>query len=113
MGDDLKPALDAEGFADAVDGYVAFDVGILDVTASISPIATYAAFTAGVMALANAALPEGDPRKITWADVGALRFVASDSENLGWRDDPNPELGQTIFRARRLADKLAALLPPR
>jgi hypothetical protein len=53
-----------------------------------------------VMALANAALPDDDPRKITWEDVYALR-------NWDLLDE-----GKTQLYLKRLAAKLAAFLPP-
>lgn len=55
-----------------------------------------------VIALANAALPDGDPRKITRADVDVLRTAYLDT--LGVSDD-EPSL-------KPLIAKLAALLPP-
>jgi hypothetical protein len=63
-----------------------------------------------LVALANAALPDTDPRKITRARVDALRDVAReiDAENksmitsLGWADD--------FLLA--LADSLESYLPP-
>jgi len=53
----------------------------------------------GVVALANAALPDGDPRKITHADLAALWSVGYPKH---------------IDRAglARLYGKLAAILPP-
>lgn len=48
-----------------------------------------------LMALANAALPEGDPRKITHADVRMLDHVGNEYEMV-----------------LPLMEKLAALLPP-
>lgn len=47
----------------------------------------------GAMAVANAALPDDSPYKITWADFDAL-------------NGRNPE-------AQIIADKIRALLPPR
>jgi len=55
------------------------------------------------IALANAALPDGDPRKITWAMVDELREWAT-----GF-DDPRP--GQETLAA--IADALGSYLPPR
>lgn len=54
------------------------------------------------MALANALLPDGDPRKVEWSDVWGLNALAGGAplrlENVPW--------------ARALAAKLAALLWP-
>lgn len=56
------------------------------------------------MALANERFPDGDPRKITAADVDALREAVADPEM--WSgSDLDPAL-------RALAAKLAALLRP-
>lgn len=55
------------------------------------------------VALANHALPDGDPRKITRADVDALRDDLS--------DHPDDRARQEAV-LRRIADKIAALLPP-
>jgi len=54
------------------------------------------------MAVSNNALPDDDPRKITRADVRALLY---EWECSSATDDPDAFL-------RRLAAKLAALLPP-
>ena len=50
------------------------------------------------VAINNHALPEGDPRRITWADVVLLQQL---------RDETG------VVAAHELAAKLAALLPPR
>jgi hypothetical protein len=54
---------------------------------------------AATLALANAALPDDSPYKITRADVGAILYTDPDSDEFG----PVME---------RVAAKLAALLPP-
>ena len=56
-----------------------------------------------VMALANHALPDGHPLKITRADVHALQYVAEMRE---MRDEQEKSV------IADLAAKLAALLPP-
>lgn len=49
--------------------------------------------------------PEDPPVPFTWDDVDALREVAADLPNhQGWGDD---------YGLRDLADRIAALLPPR
>jgi hypothetical protein len=71
-----------------------------------------------LMALANASLSDDDPRKITLADLLALRqsalFLEEQRDGMlstKWPDDANPwrMLAPTV---RELAAKLAALLPP-
>lgn len=58
--------------------------------------------TEALLALANAALPDGSAYKITRADVQALREVISCLADIGkYTDD-----------VEQLAAKLAALLPP-
>lgn len=57
-----------------------------------------------VMAYSNAALPDGDPRKITRRDVERLREGAAVMPTEGWRNEEDFVL--------QLAAKLAALLPP-
>jgi hypothetical protein len=61
---------------------------------------------AGVIALANTALPDNDPRKLMAADVAALDEAIMYVGPLADREEP--------LRAEltALRDKLAALLPP-
>ncbi len=56
----------------------------------------------GLIALANAALPEGSPHRITRADVTMLR-EAADNDHAAY---------EHYDRLTALADKLAAFLPP-
>jgi len=68
--------------------------------------------SAALIALANAALPDGDPRKITWAMVDALLCVVQqDTDAQRW----GPFDGEIEGAAgcQRLADALASYLPPR
>src|SRR5688572_10201737 len=60
------------------------------------------------IALANAALPDDSPYRITRADVGALRALFDELQGV-WPGWPVNGPDQTVYR---LADKLAALLPP-
>ena len=61
---------------------------------------------AAVIALANAALPDDDSRKITWAMVEALRGCAGDFET--------SSKSHSCYRnLHRIADVLASYLPPR
>jgi hypothetical protein len=62
-----------------------------------------------VIALANAALPNEDPRKITHDDVFVLRQLPAFMRGLGMGNDP--EGGARAVTA--LAAKLASYLPPR
>lgn len=57
-----------------------------------------------LIALANHALPEGHPGKLTWEDVEAVTDAARGQEH---------EFNQSDARLDALAAKLAALLPPR
>jgi hypothetical protein len=85
---DIEPALTAEQWAEVLDGS-AGSVGLL------------MSESAECMARANHYLPDNDPRKITRADVDQLRRL-----NKAW-------LGfEFVGLIPRLADRLAALLPP-
>ena len=64
--------------------------------------------TAALARLCNTALPDGDGRKITRADVARLEHAADEFDN-EWSDG-EPTEGATSLR--RIAAKLAALLPP-
>lgn len=68
----------------------------------------------GAIALLNDALPDDDPRKITRADVALVRERAHDYRStMGDVDRMDvPESEWTENRLDRIADKLAALLPP-
>jgi hypothetical protein len=59
-----------------------------------------------LIALANAALSDGDPRKFTPADVAVARIVGEAVR----RDEPGA--AQLLALADLLQGKLAALLPP-
>lgn len=61
-----------------------------------------------LMAAANAALPDDDPRKITSRKVGLLRDVAT---GLELAEDIPGAHGSGEF-LRQFADELAAMLPP-
>lgn len=56
-----------------------------------------------LVAIANAALPDGDSRKFTHADVKLLRYIA----DVFFATDPDDGPALTA-----LSDKIAALLPP-
>jgi hypothetical protein len=61
-----------------------------------------------VMALANAALPDGDPRKITPEDLVAARVYAEERHD----ERSYAEFDALYDRFEGLMAKLAALLPP-
>ena len=63
----------------------------------------------------NAALPDDDPRKITWADVEAIERAADSIANeygLPTNDADFPHQASERNNALRVAAKLAAILPP-
>lgn len=62
---------------------------------------------AAAVALANDALPDGHPLKITREDVAALHVVLS-----GYGSEFVEDGKGDVARCERLAAKLAALLPP-
>lgn len=71
-----------------------------------------------LIALANAALPDSDPRKITREDVEVLRSAAEDLEHAceygrwcRWCIDHSLGLANRV-RLKRLADALESYLPP-
>lgn len=90
----IPPALAPEEWHDAVAHGFRHDVPALD--ASSAPELLHYS-----MAMANALLPDGDPRKLTQADAAALWLAAH-------------QLSGTIAGATcaAVAAKLAALLPP-
>lgn len=90
MTDKIEPALTPEEWRDT-DRAMRQHVGALPERADD---------LAQVIALANAALPDSDPRKITREDVRACRRETND-----WFEDRDEML-------RGLADRIAALLPP-
>lgn len=110
MAIEIAPALEPEEWAERRSGVVSLDavfnseyVVIQDadgdrVTVS-GPNEIFA-----LIALANDALPDGDPRKITHADVAELEKASGQIEY-----DP---LHFDTVRIGRLAQALAAMLPP-
>jgi len=61
-----------------------------------------------VIALANHALPDGDPRKITREDVAWLYTLTTDVDNGNYQI-----FASDVTCLRFIAAKLAALLPPK
>ncbi len=92
MSDELKPALSAEEWAlpNGPARQHIWDHGGLE----------------QLIAVANAALPDDSPYKITRADVEELESVAADAINAArWSE-------RDVAPLRAIAAKIAALLPP-
>jgi hypothetical protein len=118
MPDDPRPALTPEQWAErnvdteAFYGYVD-DAGIIvgetgeDMGGPVG-VFVYQDHLPAVMALANAALPDGHPNKVTRADVEDLAAVISAYD---WDTIHGEPLARRERAARALA-KLRALLPP-
>lgn len=70
-----------------------------------------------VIALANTALPDADPRKITWAMVDALRNLFESSDFLAYEEPGHRADHEETKRVGDLAyqclDAIASYLPPR
>lgn len=100
----IPPALTPEEWAEngdpVVDGYIDWQTCIVDVNSHYSGDGSKR-FIPGLIALANAALPDDHPAKITRADVENLRaLLGGDAWAVAKAD------------IRRLADALASYLPP-
>src|SRR5690606_31579793 len=108
MSDEIRPALSAEEWegstADVLDGYVDLDTGTVDVRlgGAGSQSRSQHDDAWALVALLNAALPDDDPRKLTWAMVDAIRSAAWGAES---QDEEDTALAA--------ANAIAALLPPR
>jgi hypothetical protein len=92
--DEIKPAIEAEDLRDM--DHARLSHGISD----------DATIAHRQMALANSALPDDDPRKITRADVDHIEWTVEQMRKL------NPISIDDEAKLSRIADKLAALLPP-
>jgi hypothetical protein len=70
---------------------------------------------ARLIALANAALPDHDPRKITWAMVALLNaMIGRTRDTLRFDGSPDGRLAWVgLLHVVQLADALASYLPPR
>jgi len=98
MSDEIEPALTADEWT-AVRGHP-LEWGLSELIGEMAADGEYAK----AAALANDALQSTDPRQITQGDVDNLREIGKHfmlQENYG--------VGQYV---RRLADRLAAFLPP-
>lgn len=97
MAENIKPALTPQEWADMPD--------------SIEWQAARLGDKARIIALANAALPDGDARKFTHLDVEALRETARVQER-ALAAAMGPGTDNYIERLRRLAAALESYLPP-
>lgn len=109
MSDEITPALSAEEWAQreavrASTEISALDGSVMLVDPDAPSTVVLAEGVPALMALANAALPDGDPRKLTREDVALIR-----GERFGGFKDDAPALWRAVDA---LAAKLAALLPP-
>ena len=95
--DPIEPALTAEEWADFARSSRLARTGMLEAVLGSGQLPK-------VLAMANAALPDGDPRKITPQDVLDLQSMSNtmDYEPVMYSGDID-----------RIAAKLAALLPPK
>lgn len=122
MSDRIEPALDAEEWESKVArrgaGYPSFiampEPGLTVVGAASAyeheqSVEVVTGAIPALIALANAALPDDDPRKITRSTVNELRAVAAQLPTMGagpnGEDIPDPDLSH-------LADALESYLPP-
>lgn len=109
----IEPALSAEGWADARDESGALSENLLYEVCYLwgkkQPAAT--------IALANAALPDDDPRKITRETVSQLRVLVGKAED-SWDEGPAGEGWQSdaliaaVAAGRKLVLALESYLPP-
>jgi len=74
--------------------------------------AEWAELDARILALCNDALPDADPRKLTWAMVDGLRKWADTEDTLERLMDAG-RTGVDSGLARAIADAIESHLPPR
>jgi hypothetical protein len=118
MTDRIEPALSADEWkassfklgAEWWDGTVSGDEESVHIESGTDPQESAGPIRgprlASLIALANAALPDSDPRKITRARVDALRFAASSLRHECGSDDEDARDVEAI------ADALESYLPP-
>lgn len=87
MSEEIEPALTADDWARELS------------VADLHPFLD----TEKIIAVANAALPDSDPRKITRERIALLRVELGWAENAEYSNDPE---------ARRFLDALESYLPP-
>ena len=113
MTDRIEPALTAEEWeehgGDTVDGYIDWDVMIVDVNAHHAP--DRSRFIPGLIALANDALKPDDKRKITRETVAMLRRAGAPSNLLNDPYESDP-VSPYAAELNALAAALASYLPP-
>lgn len=103
MTDRIEPALTATQWASV---YAVKRAGILQDT--LLTLDTADLGLAGLIAAANAALPDSDPRKITRAMVEEIREAAASHAAY----DSLPQFAALAARVQRIADALSSYLPP-
>lgn len=116
MGSEITPALTADDWQDAreIGELQLFVMNTAGIPAHLLP-ARHGYRHGMMLALANYALPDGHPLKITREDVEALREAGNWFTK--WSSDTDTDAERVAFNARgfgliHVADKLAALLPP-
>ena len=113
MSEKIEPALTAEEWQ-----YWLGDRGYLDLTLDAGMDAMAYSLhqsRAAIIALANAALPDSDPRKITRALVAMLRDAADlhiGNHNDRCGSECKGECFESAREAVRMADALSSYLPP-
>lgn len=108
MTDKIEPALTTEEWANVQ----RFGVGLLAIEVLVAEDEPQKA-----VAIANAALPDSDSRKITRERVAAIREAADELEsnlkNPHWRmDDDRSWAAYNVRLCREMADALESYLPP-
>jgi hypothetical protein len=106
MADPIPPALTAEEWAAAYARETDASLGFHPLHTELVQAADFGRY-AQAAALANAALPDGDPRKLTHEDLEELRDLMQPGSDAALRH------AETQAALGRITAKLAALLPPR
>jgi hypothetical protein len=108
MTDRIEPALTEEEWAnngeDVVGGYLDWESGVIDTSGTY--VSRGPRFIPALIALANAALSDSDPRKITREMVDDLRMAAS-----GLRHEYG-SVDEDAASVDRVSDVLESYLPP-
>jgi hypothetical protein len=105
---DIPPALDADRWRE-ISGRHALEGALADAAFVTRDVTGLAA----TIALANAALADEDPRKLTRATVGLLRQIGHTIENLVGTTFVSAETKRAeIDAVRDLADVIESYLPP-
>ena len=128
MTQDIEPALSASEWKDQralrPEGTAVWPISYnrehpglhVPVTAAVSFHVSKPPALVAVIAIANAALPDSDPRKITRDMVTLLRRIAytevAEEDGEGSYDSANLFEGKEMDALMELADALASYLPP-